>query len=106
MNEPLVSIITPLYNSEFYTEGFPGSILDAYIAEVPVVVSRWKYADELVRNDESGIICEFGSADDFVNKTIDLISDEEKLNRLCINVKKEKDKYSAQAAWEILKKHI
>lgn len=95
-----------LFPTEFYTEGFPGSILDAYIAEVPVIVSQWKYADELVCNNVSGIICEFGNPNDFINKTISLISDREKLNRFYINVKKEKYKYSAQVAWDILKKHI
>src|SRR5690606_650923 len=48
-----------LFPTEYYTEGFPGSILDAYIAQVPVVVTNWKYAEEFVDNNKSGIICEF-----------------------------------------------
>lgn len=95
-----------LFPTEFYTEGFPGSILDAYIAEVPVVVSRWKYAEEFVNDNESGIICEFNNSDDFINKTINLINNKEKLMQLNNTVKREKHKYSSHAAWLILKVHI
>jgi|SRR5690554_2880982 len=95
-----------LFPTEYYTEGFPGSILDAYIAEVPVVVSRWKYADEFVINNHSGIICEFNNPNDFIDKTIDLISNKEKLKELNKTVKIEKYKYSTEAAWNILKSRI
>src|SRR5690606_34114900 len=29
--------------TRYFTEGFPGSILDAYISGIPVVVSEWRY---------------------------------------------------------------
>ena len=95
-----------LFPTEFFTEGFPGSILDAYIAEVPVVVSRWKYAEEFVKDNESGIICEFDNPNDFIDKTINLLNNKEKLRQLNNTVKKEKHKYSTQAAWHILKERI
>src|SRR5690606_5642471 len=95
-----------LFPTEFFTEGFPGSILDAYIAEVPVVVSRWKYAEEFVKDNESGIICEFDNPNDFIDKTINLLKNKEKLRQLNNTVKKEKHKYSTQAAWHILKERI
>ena len=92
-----------LFPTKYFTEGFPGSVLDSYIAEVPVIVARWKYADEFVINNESGIVCEFDDEKDFINKTIDLITNREKLQQLNKTVKKEKYKYSSQAAWHILK---
>ena len=31
--------------THFYTEGLPGSILDAYISGIPVVVTKWKHVE-------------------------------------------------------------
>lgn len=102
----LVNYDLMLFPTQYFTEGFPGSILDSYIAEVPVVVSRWKYVEEFVKDNESGIICEFDNPNDFIDKTINLLNNKEKLRQLNNTVKKEKHKYSTQAAWHILKERI
>ena len=42
-----------------YTEGFPGSVLDVYIAGIPVVVTEWEYAREFVDDGETGFVVPF-----------------------------------------------
>lgn len=37
-----------LFPTKFYTEGIPGTIIDAYAAGVPVVCSKWQSFDDLV----------------------------------------------------------
>lgn len=37
-------------------EGFPGAIIDSYIAGVPVIASDWAYVPEFIENRKTGII--------------------------------------------------
>lgn len=87
-------------------EGFPGSVLDSYIAGIPVVVSNWQYANEFVVDGKTGLIANFGDEDDFIQKTISLIKDKDLLETLTSGAKGESVKYSPEAAWEVLEKHI
>jgi glycosyltransferase involved in cell wall biosynthesis len=45
--------------TRYYTEGFPGSILDAYISGIPVIVTDWLLAKEFVSNNTDGFIVNF-----------------------------------------------
>lgn len=49
-----------LFPTKFYTEGIPGTIIDAYAAGVPVVCSRWQSFADLV-DDSVGYGYEFSS---------------------------------------------
>ncbi|MGF7420868.1 glycosyltransferase [Providencia rettgeri] len=44
-------LIFPTY---YDGEGFPGAILDAFIAGVPVIATDWKYNSEIIINGENG----------------------------------------------------
>lgn len=87
-------------------EGFPGSVLDSYIAGVPVVVSNWKYAKEFVVEGKTGLIANFGDENDFIQKSISLIKDKDLLETLTSGAKGESVKYSSEAAWGVLEQHI
>lgn len=43
-----------LFPTEFYTEGIPGTIIDAYAAGVPVIASMWENYSDII-NEETGI---------------------------------------------------
>jgi len=96
-----------LLPTQYYTEGFPGSILDAYIAGVPVIVTEWKHSHEFVNDGETGFIIPFGDCvDDLVERITRLVSDKELLFRMKKNAQKESLKYSEDKAWEVLKKYL
>lgn len=57
--------------THYYTEGFPGSILDAYMAGIPVLVTKWKYATEFVDDRITGYIVPF---DDGLHDTIKILT--------------------------------
>ena len=96
-----------LLPTHYYTEGFPGSILDAYIAGIPVIVSEWKHAHEFVKNSITGIIVPFEDNQDAFNETIlALYNDQNLLNRMKVKAFEEADKYSEDAAWSILNKYL
>ena len=54
---PILSEYDAMLFPSFYKgEGFPGVILDAYIAGLPVVASGWNMNSEVVKNGETGIL--------------------------------------------------
>lgn len=53
-----------LLPTHYYTEGLPGSVVDAYISGVPVIVTEWKHAHEFVDDGKSGFIIPFENGED------------------------------------------
>lgn len=43
-----------LFPTRFFTEGVPGSILDAYAAGIPVIASRWENFDDVIEDAVTG----------------------------------------------------
>lgn len=95
-----------LFPTKYYTEGFPGSILDAYIAGLPVISTKWKYAEEFIEDNVGGLITDFDDENDFINKTIDVINSSDRLSFLKLGVSKQALRYSSETAWGLLKKRI
>ena len=49
-----------LFPTRFYTEGIPGTIIDAYAAGIPVIASKWESYSDII-NDRTGIGYDFDS---------------------------------------------
>lgn len=95
-----------LFPTKYFTEGFPGSILDAYISGIPVVATKWQYATEFVEDDVSGIIVQFDNVDKFIDETIRLINNPIKIDILKKRTQNQLVKYSPETAWGILNNNI
>lgn len=96
-----------LLPTTIYTEGFPGSILDAYIAGIPVIVTEWKYSHEFVDNGETGYIVPFeNSQDKFNEKILTLYEDRNLLSRMKQSSFIKRLSYSDKKAWSILEKFL
>ena len=61
--EVLKDYFALLFPTRFYTEGVPGTIIDAYAAGVPVISSRWESFADVVDDGVSGISYEFGDVE-------------------------------------------
>ena len=48
-----------LLPTHYYTEGLPGSVVDAYISGIPVIVTEWKHSHEFVDDGQCGYIVPF-----------------------------------------------
>lgn len=93
--------------TKYYTEGFPGSILDAYISGIPVVVTEWKHSHEFVKEGKTGFIVPFGENQiEFNEKLLELYNDSEKLREMKRNAKVESLKYRSSEAWRIISKYL
>lgn len=44
-----------LFPTHFYTEGIPGSIIDAYAAGIPVISAKWESFDDVILDGHTGI---------------------------------------------------
>lgn len=95
-----------LFPTKYYTEGFPGTILDAYISLIPVVASNWLNAKEFIDDKKTGYIIDFNNDEFFIEKVIDLVKNPNYIYSLKDNIKDKRNHYSYEKAWEILEKTI
>lgn len=88
-----------LLPTHYVGEGIPGSIVDAYMSGIPVIVTEWKYAHELVEDEQTGLIIPFTDGQDELNKSVErLLNDEILLNRMKHAAKEYGKTYSAEEA--------
>lgn len=95
-----------VFPTKFYTEGFPGTILDAYISGLPVIATNWLNAKEFIDDQQTGYIIDFDDESLFIDRVIELIENPDDIFRLKENVKKKRENYSAEAAWKVLKSKL
>lgn len=68
--ETLKNCFALLFPTHYFTEGIPGTIIDAYAAGVPVISARWESFDDIVDDEETGLGYEFDNIADFEQKLI------------------------------------
>lgn len=95
-----------LLPTHFYTEGLPGSILDAYIAGIPVIVTKWKHATEFVDDGESGIIIPFeDDGTELVGAVMKLFENTTLMNQMKRKAQRKWHEFSSDKAWELIQKY-
>ncbi|MEI6680012.1 MAG: glycosyltransferase [Mariniphaga sp.] len=93
--------------TRFFTEGFPGTILDAYISGIPVVATRWENATEFIDDGITGYIVPFENGEnEFVDAVIKLYENRDILLTMKQNAYQKSKLFTSDSAWEILKKHL
>ena len=68
--ETLTKYDVMLFPTHYYTEGLPGSVVDAYISGIPVIATKWKHATEFVDDGKSGFIIPFNNGQNILNELI------------------------------------
>ncbi len=93
--------------TRFYTESLPGTILDSYIAGIPIIATKWKYAEEFIEDGKTGFIVPFNDGqDEFNRKLKSVYDDREKLALMKECASGEAIKYSEDTAWNRIKKYL
>lgn len=96
-----------LFPTHYPTEGIPGSVLDAYIAGIPVIASDWTYARELIEDGKTGTIVPFDNNQENFNKACEeLLNDTTKLNHMKDEARLRAAEYHADNAKRILSKYF
>ena len=87
IHETLSNYDVMLLPTHFYTEGLPGSVVDAYISGIPVIVTEWKHSHEFVDDGKSGFIVPFENGkEQLIDRVLLLGSDRKLLQELKENV--------------------
>lgn len=68
--EVLKNYFALLFPTHFFTEGIPGTIIDAYAAGVPVVSAKWESYSDVVDDGITGIGYDFDNEKEFENVLI------------------------------------
>lgn len=93
--------------TKYYTEGFPGSILDAYISGIPVIATNWKHASEFIDHYKTGYIIPFDNGfKELTERIIELFYDRNLLHKMKKNAFEKSKIYSTENTWRILKPHL
>lgn len=74
-----------LFPTQYYTEGIPGTIIDAYAAGVPVLASKWKSCSDVVINNITGYVYNFGKDEALESLLVKIIYNPEMITRIKLN---------------------
>lgn len=86
--EVLKDYFALLFPTRFYTEGIPGTIIDAYAAGVPVISSIWENYSDVVDDKITGIGYPFNDIPSLINVLNDIAINPQIINdmkQVCIN---------------------
>lgn len=92
-----------LFPTRYYTEGIPGTVIDAYASGVPVVASKWENFDEVIREGITGFGFEFNNEQKLVEMMIGFSEKPEiiaGLRNRCIEEAQKYDAASVLSEWE------
>lgn len=83
-----------LFPTHFYTEGIPGTIIDAFEAGLPVIYSKWEHSNDIM-NDGNGFGYEFANENALEHTLLDILDNPQcvlQKKRACLNDAKNYDK--------------
>lgn len=98
--EPEQSVITLkpyfalLFPTKYYTEGMPGTILDAMFSGLPVIARRWAYCDQMIKSGFNGISYDFDKPELLKQILLSVVNNPQLINDMRINCINEADKYT------------
>ena len=68
-----------LFPTQFYTEGVPGTIIDAYASGLPVISARWQSFSDVVDEGETGYGYPLGDTTALIDLLVDFAKEPEKI---------------------------
>lgn len=83
-----------LFPTFWYGEGFPGVVIDAFIAGLPVIISDWNFNTEIIENEKTGIVVKSNDVDallDAMKAMLDKKYNIKEMSRNCRNKAKSYD---------------
>lgn len=91
-----------LFPTEFFTEGIPGTIIDAYAAGVPVIASKWESFADIIDDEITGIGYSFDHSELLSEVLFNVIEKPEIIYKMKNNCLEKARKYLPEKVIEIL----
>ena len=95
-----------VFPTRYYTEGVPGTILDAYAAGIPVICSKWESFYDVIDENVTGIGYEFCNFNELCKILMEVCKNPERLNSLKINCLRKSRMYLPENTLGILLKEL
>jgi glycosyltransferase involved in cell wall biosynthesis len=95
-----------LFPTMWKGEGFPGVILDAYIAGLPVIASDWNMNTEIIEEGINGFIIAPNDVKELEEKMKFVMSHNDLLQRIRVNNMKKANEYHIDRVWPELFEHV
>jgi glycosyltransferase involved in cell wall biosynthesis len=95
-----------LFPTRFYTEGVPGTIIDAYAAGVPVVAARWESFADIVDDGVTGLGYPFDDPDGLADTLSILCDDPQRLAKMKADCLERSKRYLPENAMQPLFQQI
>ena len=95
-----------LFPTKYYTEGIPGTIIDAYFAGVPVISSKWQSYHDIVDDNVTGMGYEFDNINELKQILISISEAPSMLNDMRSSCLKKSKNYTPCVAMSALIKNM
>ena len=104
--EVLQNYFALLFPTRFYTEGIPGTIIDAYAAGVPVISARWENFSDVIDDGITGVGYDFFDVEKLKTLLLSFIMDPSTINDMKIACIQKAQKYTTKVVIDILIKGL
>ncbi len=104
--EVLKNYFALLFPTRFYTEGIPGTIIDAYSAGIPVISSKWESYSDVVDEGKTGIGYEFDNEKCFEEILLNTAKNPESVLNMKKNCLNKAKNYIPETATRIMVKNF
>lgn len=74
-----------LFPTRFYTEGIPGTIIDAYAAGIPVIASKWESYSDIIDEGTTGLGYETNNVADLIKRLKNVVYNAKYISGLKLN---------------------
>ncbi len=95
-----------LFPTQFYTEGIPGTIIDAYAAGLPVISAKWANYDDVIDEGKTGLGYTFNDEKQFYNLLLDIANNPQSFLDMKYNCLKKAAEYISSNAIKALSDRI
>lgn len=83
--ETLRNYFAMLFPTFYYGEGFPGNVVDAYNAGLPIIATDWLYNKDVINNGENGFLVPIQDADALCAALLKLYENRELQYQIALN---------------------
>ena len=83
--EVLKNYFALLFPTRFYTEGIPGTIIDAYAAGIPVIASKWGSYSDIIDEGTTGLGYETNNVADLIKRLKNVVYNAKYISGLKLN---------------------
>ena len=92
--ESLRNYFALLFPTFYYGEGFPGNVVDAYNAALPIIATDWLYNKDVITDKENGFLVPVKDSDAVCRALLELYRDRSLQEKIAKNNAKEAEKYT------------